>query len=76
MEENDGMMGKSDGLFMEAMQAFAQSMEEGGPDMPKYLLDKKQAYEKARDDYLSADANFFFYWGYLVGKASAGSENR
>ena len=43
-------------------------MEEGVPDEQKDLLEKRTAYEVAQDEYLSADAYYFFAWGYAVGK--------
>lgn len=45
-----------------------KAMVEDGPDEQKDLLEKWTAYKVARDEYLSADAYYFFAWGYAVGK--------
>lgn len=55
-------------MMKEAVEAFHKAMVEDGPDEQKDLLEKWTAYKVARDEYLSADAYYFFAWGYAVGK--------
>lgn len=55
----------------EAMKAFSEAMEEGGPDTPRDLQDKRKALKKLLDDYLCSEEAFMFAWGYFVGKAAS-----
>lgn len=55
----------------EALRAFSDAMEEGGPEASGELAEKRRAYEGAREEYLNADAAFHFCWGYLVGREAS-----